>query len=307
MLHERKASEIATGRWVGVLQALGIDNAFLRNKHGPCPMCGGKDRFRFDDKGGRGTWICNQCGPGDGYKLLQEFHGWRFVQAVREVESVVGAVQIVQVKQETEEAKKVAAIKRVVGESESVVVGDPVWKYLNRRVGIEIVPASLRYHPALAYVDDEGEITHHPAMIAIVTGPDGKGASVHRTYLTADGRKADVASAKKLMPGRPLQGAAIRLGSHADTLGIAEGIETALAASRRFEVPVWACVSSSLMEGWKQPVGVKRVMVFGDNDEKFGGQAAAYRVAYRLAGYGVSVEVHIPERVGSDWADEAQA
>lgn len=39
-------------------------------RHGPCPVCGGKDRFRFDDKAGRGTWFCNQCGHGDGLDLV---------------------------------------------------------------------------------------------------------------------------------------------------------------------------------------------------------------------------------------------
>lgn len=38
--------------------------------HGPCPHCGGKDRFRMDDLEGRGTWFCNQCGAGDGLDLV---------------------------------------------------------------------------------------------------------------------------------------------------------------------------------------------------------------------------------------------
>ena len=46
-------------------------------------------------------------------------------------------------------------------------------------------------------------------------------------------------------------------------LGIAEGIETALAASYRFGVPVW----SAILESWEPPTGVKRMIVFGDNDE----------------------------------------
>jgi hypothetical protein len=37
-----------------------------KNRHQACPVCGGSDRFRFDDKEGRGTWFCNQCGAGDG-------------------------------------------------------------------------------------------------------------------------------------------------------------------------------------------------------------------------------------------------
>lgn len=56
-------------RWEEILFQLGINLPGL-NKHGPCPCCGGKDRFRFDDKDGRVTWFCNQCGNGDGLDLV---------------------------------------------------------------------------------------------------------------------------------------------------------------------------------------------------------------------------------------------
>lgn len=59
----------ACGHWPELLAAMGIDTP-SRGKHGPCPACGGKDRFRLDDKGGRGTWICSQCGNGDGLDLV---------------------------------------------------------------------------------------------------------------------------------------------------------------------------------------------------------------------------------------------
>lgn len=301
---ERTAAEVATGRWGYILPALGVPEEFLRNKHGACPMCGGKDRFRYDDKRGRGTWICNQCGAGDGYSLLERYHEWTFRHTAEEVRRVVGeAPAPEQVKASDDEARKVAAIRRVWSETEAVHKGDPVWKYLNRRLGLDVVPASLRYHPALAYKHDDGEISHHPAMVAAVTYPDGRGATLHRTYLAGDGRKANVTAVKKLMPGKPLQTACIKLGGYSDALGIAEGIETALAASMRFGVPVWSCVSSGLMEQWEPPAGIKRVIVFGDNDPKFAGQAAAYRIAHRLAVKNISVEVFIPENSGEDWAD----
>ena len=67
-------------------------------------------------------------------------------------------------------------------------------------------------------------------MVAAVTYPDGKGATLHRTYLKKSGEKADVPTARKLMSGRPANTASIKLGGYTDTLGIAEGIETALAA-----------------------------------------------------------------------------
>ena len=44
-------------------------------QHRPCPMLWWRDRFRFDDKGGRGTWICSNCGAGDGIELVKRFHG----------------------------------------------------------------------------------------------------------------------------------------------------------------------------------------------------------------------------------------
>lgn len=306
MLPNRTAAEIATGRWHYILPALGIDDQYMRNKHGPCPMCGGKDRYRYDNKDGRGTWICNQCGSGDGYSLLQHFHGWGFRHTREEVERVVGinpAPAVVAV-QGDDEARKAAAIRRVWSETEAVEKGDPVWLYLNRRVGLDLVPACLRYHPALAYRHDDGAITYHPAMIAAVTYPDGKGATLHRTYLTRDGRKADVSAAKKLMPGKPLQTCSIKLGGYSDVLGIAEGIETALAASRQFGIPVWSCVSSGLLEAWKAPDDIKRVIVCGDNDPKYAGQAAAYRIAHKLACAGIEVEVRIPGTAGKDWASE---
>ena len=51
----------ARGRWPSILQALGVDPKFLRNEHGPCPHCGGKDRFRFDDRL-NGSFFCSHCG-----------------------------------------------------------------------------------------------------------------------------------------------------------------------------------------------------------------------------------------------------
>lgn len=72
MSNTRFVSDVAAaaiGHWPDLLAAVGIDTP-RRGKHGPCPTCGGKDRFRLDDKGGRGTWICNQCGAGDGLMLV---------------------------------------------------------------------------------------------------------------------------------------------------------------------------------------------------------------------------------------------
>lgn len=300
-----RTADEAVGRWPGILQSLGIDQSFLGKKHGPCPICAGKDRYRFDDKAGRGTWICSHCGSGDGFQLLQKVMGWSFSEAAKQVDRIVGTVQPGLIAPERTEASKLRALNHVWETSKLVVPGDPVWWYLNRRLGIETVPSGLRFHPGLRYTDQDGvDLGRFPAMIARLQYPDGAGASIHRTYLTDGGEKAPVPQPKKIMAGKPLNTAAVRLGGGGTTLGIAEGIETALAASIRFGVPVWAATNAVLLEAWVPPPGVERVLIAGDNDASFTGQAAAFELARRLAQKGLVVDIRIPDRVGKDWADE---
>lgn len=303
MQPNRKVSEIATGRWPAILMHYGIEERFLRNKHGECPLCGGKDRYRFDNKLGRGSWICNQCGAGDGFALLEKFKGWTFKEAAYQVELIAGNVAAQQIKVESDDAKKMAAVKRVWNEAQPVCKGDPVWKYLHRRIGIELVPACLRFHPALPYVEGDS-LDYYPALVAAVTSHEKQGIGVHRIYLTSAGDKAPVETAKKLMTGKPMGGASIKLSAAGEVLGIAEGIETALAAARQFSVPTWAAISAGLMEQWLPPEGVKTVIVFGDNDVSFTGQASAFALAKKLRLKGINAEVRIPETVGTDWADQ---
>jgi hypothetical protein len=68
----------ARGQWESILGKF-MDASLLSNKHGPCPGCGGRDRFRFDDKDGEGSFICSQGGggnlAGDGINLLEHVTG----------------------------------------------------------------------------------------------------------------------------------------------------------------------------------------------------------------------------------------
>lgn len=297
-LKTRTADE-AVGRWPGILQAFGVDQQFLRNKHGPCPICGGKDRFRFDDKEGRGTWYCSHCGSGDGFSLLKQINGWDFTRAAKEVDAVMGTVQAGPIRQERTSESKVQALRKVWTESRAVTRGDPVWLYLNRRTGIQDVPADLRFHPGLKHSDGGA----HPCMVAMMRYPSGKAASIHRTYLTEEGEKAAVSQVKKFMAGHPLQTASVWLSEVRACIGIAEGLETALAASLRFQVPVWAATNAVLLEAWVPPEGVEHVLIAGDNDVSYTGQCAAFALARRLTAKGITADVWVPEGVGTDWAD----
>lgn len=285
------------GQWPGILKALGVEDWILSGKHGPCPGCGGKDRFRFTDHDGAGLYVCNQCGPGNAMKLLQLTQGLDFATAAREVERVAGTLERYEPEQKdgTERLRKIG--KGLVAAKHC----QPVVRYLSNR-GLTVTPG-LKAHPRLSYFEDGKRVGRFPAMVGIVKAPDGSGVTMHVTYVD-QGQKAEVRSPRKILPlaaGTSMHGAAVRLMPYTDTLGIAEGIETALAASSIFKIPVWAALSSSGLKSWTAPEGIK-IRVFADNDAAFGGQEAAYALAHRLAVNGTDVEVLIPARV-SDWND----
>ena len=295
--------QIAEGRWPSILAVLGMDERALRGKHGPCPMCGGRDRFRFDDRDQRGTYFCSGCGAGDGVALAMGVTGLSFRDVAREVERIAGMVRPTPAKAERSDDGKIAALRRAFRESTPIERGDEAYRYLaGRGLALYDLPESIRLHPDMPYWDGGAVLGKFATMLATVTAPSGIAVSIHRTYIQ-DGQKAPVPVAKKLMQGLPLPGAAIRLTPVSRTLGIAEGVETSLAASELFEVPVWSCISTSGVESFEPPKGVGHVIVFADNDANFAGQAAAYRAAHRLTLKGYEVEVVIPPTDG-DWLDE---
>ena len=289
----------ARGRWPGILQALGIDAKYLKNEHGPCPICGGKDRFRFDDKDGDGTFYCSKCGCGDGLYLLRKFHGWDFPRTKKEVAAIVGTVPASAIKPERTDEEKRSYMRTLFKGSRPVVQGDPVWLYLERRCGDPSgVLEDIRYHPALKH---SVEGSTHPAMLAFMGWDEGtkRFSGIHRTYLTMDGHKALVDPAKMSYGDM----GAIRLGPAAERMGIAEGIETAICASHRFRIPVWSGICANGLAAWTPPEGCKSVVVCADNDENGTGYDAALDLGKRLHRLGITWEVQMPDAVGTDWAD----
>lgn len=306
MFHQ-KTAQAAKGKWKGVLMALGVPERFLTGNHGPCPLCGGTDRFRWDNQDGRGTYICGQCGAGDGMALACAFTDKPFAEVAAEIDGILGNVKPdAPVRHRQSDDEILRALKAVYVDSKPVQLGDPVDRYLASRKLDELVyPSALRCARLLR--DGEGGV--HPCMIALV-GRYGekKFDTIHRTFLKRDGSgKAEIESPRKLMPGTVPDGASVMLSEWTESgpLGIAEGIETAMAASAMFQIPVWAAISSSMMKKWLPPPGCEEIVIFGDNDRKFGGQAAAYHLAQRLAAQNLPVsQVLIPENPGEDWADE---
>jgi putative DNA primase/helicase len=309
-MNRPRTHDLAKGKWKGILLQLGFPAQSLDGKGRPCPLCkDGTDRFTFDNQNGDGSYICRICGSGgNGWALLKKWRGWEFREAARQVDAVLGNVQRADpIKPERSPQDKLAACVRLWNAAERIEHGGLVHRYLmGRGCPLPQNVDALRFAPSCPVPFETGG---RPAMLASVKGPDGKGVTLHRTFLRPDGRKADMDNPRALMPGELPDGCAVRLAMHGNRLGIAEGLETALKAGERFGLPVWAALNATMLAKWKPPEGVTEVVVFGDADAKFGGQAAAYACAHRLSVLpGIErVTVEIPPVLGTDWADEVAA
>ena len=168
-----------------------------------------------------------------------------------------------------------------------------VERYLHAR-GITIdVPPSIRV--CSSHYLDRFQL---PSMVAAVQAPDRSTIAVQTTLLDPRGdRKAQVRMPRKTTGA--LGWGAVRLGPADGVLGIAEGVETALAAQQLVGVSVWACLGACRMPRVWVPDHVRELHIFGDNDDP--GRAAAEQTAY--AHRHRKVVLRFPPEGCKDWND----
>jgi putative DNA primase/helicase len=258
---------------------------------GPCPICGGRDRFATNTR--KNLWSCRGCGTGgDAVGLVRHVLGCGFREAVEYLSGgSISAPPETRPKppapkppEQKDGDNRHAALalwrrRRPVGES------DPVWRYLREGRRYEgLIPATIGFLPA------RGE--HPPCMIAAIGMPDEPAPGVlaisdsavrgvHLTRLKPDGSGKAGTAADKVTIGQGSIGTPIVLAPPNDLLALAitEGIEDGLSVHEATGLGAWAAVSAGRMPALADavPSYVECVNIFGHRD------AAGERGAHELA------------------------
>ena len=292
--------KIARGRWVDILSRFGI-YVKTDGKHGPCPICGGKDRFRFDDKDGDGTWYCNQGhngkNAGDGFSLIAYKQGISNADAFQEVAQFLG----LKVNKTIPTLPTTPHHVKILQESQELYPTDPAGQYLLRR-GLWIPESTnvLRYHPGLY---ERTARRKRPCLVAIVKR-DGKAIGVHRIW--PEFKMYPKVKRLSRLDGGTYNGGAVEIMPlESSIMGVAEGVETAMACCKLFGMPVWSTISTSGMKSFVPPKQIQTLHIFGDSDLSCAGHLAAYTLKGNLSKKApwVNCMVHIPAKPGCDWLD----
>ncbi|ELT1077626.1 toprim domain-containing protein [Salmonella enterica] len=282
----------ACGHWPRILPALGVK--VIKNRHQSCPVCGGSDRFRFDDKEGRGTWFCNQCGAGDGLKLVEKVFGVTPSEAAGKVNAVTGnlspvAPEVIAVAEaETVAGRKAAAALAVrLMEKTRPATGNA---YLTRK-GFPALECLT-----LTVMHKTGGVTFRTGDV-VVPLYDDTGVLVNLQLINADGLKrtlkgGQVKGACHVIEGKKQAG---------KRLWIAEGYATALTVHHLTSETVMVALSSvnllSLASLARQKSPACQIVLAAYRDLNCDGQSKAAVAADACEGV-----VALPPVFG-DWND----
>lgn len=306
---------------------------------GPCPACGGKDRFGINPQ--KNVFICRGAAGGDVIALAQHLGGLSFTQACEQLTGEppprgesrplsaeeTAAREAQRAEREQESRRREAQEER--RRQERAETAAEIWaacvplddtvseRYLIGR-GIPRPPQGwpdcLRHHRGLLY--DLDRTLRFNCLVARVDDVGGELTAIWRIYLSADGKKADVPSPKLGLGAAA--GGAVRIGGVGPKIGVAEGLESALGAwwltGRRF--PTWATLSTSGMSGLELPIGIDRVSIFPDGDafrlDAEGelaadptppGIKAARALCQRVVSMGVGCNIEAEPNAGADYLD----
>lgn len=263
-----RTSDFVVGKWGQIFEFYGLPEITgQRHFKGECPLCGKRNKFRIDDKDGSGSFIC-VCGSGSGWKLLELTQGKDFKTLAGEIDRAFGNSYQSAAIPKPQISRFELAMDRV--KSSSSIRDTTAAQYLANR-GIFELP-------------QKGALFSRGNIYSIATDSTGRPVYSHETMLDGD-KKAGVEIQKKaisLLPeNQSPDMAVIRLFDAQSTLGIAEGIETALSCKQIYKCATWSTMNSGFMKKFRAPSGVRHLIIFADNDKNGTGLAAAFECANR--------------------------
>lgn len=270
--------EAVKGRWPEIFEYYGLPPVTGKKHYqGECPSCGRKGKYRCDDKDGSGSWICS-CGAGDGWKLLELTQGKDFKTLAREVDQLIGnkydgGNKNQQAPPETRETRSKVITKYSTLPQLKETTAQ---RYLSSRGIFELPDHHIRFNP-----EEKTPFGIKQSIWSIATDDKGAGCYLHRTVLDGE-KKAEFNGNKRMLKLQEenylnfCQSIAIRMFPVSSTLGIAEGIETALSCRQIYGCNTWSTLNAGFMRKFKAPKGVTHLIIFADRDDNGTGLSAAF-------------------------------
>ncbi|MFM5225081.1 primase-helicase zinc-binding domain-containing protein [Aeromonas veronii] len=300
----------AQGQWRDTLTANGISLPSGRH-HGACPICmAGKDRFRFDDKEGRGTWVCNQCGAGDGLSLYQQATGQSMSEAIRSLASYLGlsgsmsAADHARIEKQRQKAAKAAEQQRVKEARQRDAAAA-----LAQQMELEAAGCMAEQVPYLARKGFSGfavdalarDYGHHKAGSLLVVLFNIYGVTTSAEIIDSEGRKMALAGGQKKGSAAYIEPLGDSLPENAAHCGVVEGYATGLSVRALTGWPVFCGMSKAgLMDAARiarYNCPAAQILICGD----VGAEVEAEQAAQAVGGV-----VSYPPS-GGDWDDYRQA
>lgn len=288
------------------------------NRHypGECPICSKRKKFRLHRYRDKVSYIC-VCGSGSLINLICERDGIEFKDACKEIDRIIGNDYKRPIKQQKQQEKIKLPRKEVLMNRFTAIhtlKGSNVEGYLKSRGIYQLPEMSVKYSHSEF---DRAEGRSFECMYAVATDEQMNIVYTHKTYL--DGPKKAECNVNKKMEtvnkyNLPCESCghehaanvAVRMFPATDTLGISEGIESALSAYQLFGFPVWSVLNTSIMKEFKAPSGVSTLIIYADNDKNGAGLAAAFTCGHKniLSNNDISkVIIRTPSKIDCDFND----
>lgn len=308
----REVKRRAAGGWFNLLQQCSVDTP-NKGHHGPCPICGGTDRFHFIDDHDGGEWHCRQCDApnhGDGLDLVSRSNGITITEAA---EMIAGLLGIVDRSTEFIQQSPTIVQRKPVAEAGGEVVGKPI---------AERVAALLaKTHSGHAeYLAKKGLPSSHEALL-----DDGSMVLVLRSMdsVVTGAQIIKPSGEKRLLAGTKKKGAFIALSplpEQVETVVISEGNATSVTTALLMPdaVNVAAIDAGNLLsvaQAFRETFPDARIIIAGDNDWHLPGEldehgkpkVNAGKLAAEKAAAAINGWISLPSgEVKADWDDFRQ-